>query len=117
MMTEDLARAVESELADLAERLTRPRPSECLRCYLLRMVTEFGCDGTYRWTVRWRDMRAAQPGGMLRQLERRGGLCDCEVVLNVFPAYPQTDAPLPCAGVGRPGSWRPCNPGSLRRTA
>jgi len=116
-MAEDLSREVEAELADLADRLTAPESRECLRCYLLRMITEFGCDGTYRWTIRWRDLRAAQRGGMLRQLERRGGLCDCEVVLNVFPGYPETAGPLPCAGVGRPGSWRPCDLGQLRRIA
>jgi hypothetical protein len=115
-MADELANAVEAELADLAERLTAPNSRECLRCYLLRMVTEFGCDGTYRWTVRWRDVRASQPGGLLRQLQLRGGCCDCEVLMNVFPDYPST-VPLPCAGVIRPGSSRPCDLGRLRKSA
>ncbi|HUJ08098.1 MAG TPA: DUF2695 domain-containing protein [Streptosporangiaceae bacterium] len=116
-MADDMAQALEAELADLADRLTAPAERECLRCYLVRMIIEFGCDGTYRWTIRWRDLRAAQPGGLLRQLELRGGCCDCEVLMNVFPDYPPADEPLPCAGVPRPGSSRPCNLGQLRKSA
>jgi hypothetical protein len=115
-MADNLPDELESELADLAERLTAPGERECLRCYLLRLVTEFGCDGTYRWTVRWRDVRAAQPRGLLRQLEQRGGFCDCEVLMNAFPEYPAS-RPLPCAGVSKPGSPKPCNLGGLRKVA
>ena len=116
-MADDMAQALETELADLAERLTAPGQRECLRCYLLRMIAEFGCDGTYRWTIRWRDMRAAQPRGLLRQLEQRGGCCGCEVLMNVFPDYPSADRPLPCAGVTRPGSSKPCDLRQLRSSA
>lgn len=116
-MADDMTGAVEAELADLAERLTAPGQHECLRCYLLRMVTEFGCDGTYRWTIRWRDLCASQPGGLLRQLELRGGCCDCEVLMNVYPDYPPAITPLPCSGVRRPGSSRPCDLGHLRKSA
>ena len=116
-MADDVSQAVESELADLAERLTAPGERECLRCFLLRMITEFGCDGTYRWTVRWRDIHAAKPGGLLRRLERQGGFCDCEVLMNVFPDYPASIRPLPCAGVARPGSLRACDLRPLRKSA
>jgi Protein of unknown function (DUF2695) len=116
-MADDVSAAVEAEIIELAERLTGPGQLECLRCYLLRMITEFGCDGSYRWTIRWRDVRAAQPGGLLRQFERRGGCCDCEILLNVFPDYPPVEAPLPCSGVNRPGSTKPCDLGWLRRSA
>ncbi len=116
-MADDMAREVESEIADLAERLTAPGPDECLRCFLLRMITEFGCDGTYRWTIRWRDVRAAQPRGLLNQFGRRGGFCDCEVLMNEFPDYPHVSVALPCAGVARPGSWRPCDLRRLGKTA
>jgi hypothetical protein len=117
-MADDMSAAVEVELAKLAERLTAPGELECLRCYLLRMISEFGCDGSFRWTIRWRDLRAAQPGGLLKQFARRGACCcDCEILLNVFPDYPPSVAPLPCAGVTRPGSARPCDLSSLRKTA
>ena len=117
-MADDMAQAVESEIADLAARLTAPGTDECLRCYLLRMITEFGCDGTYRWTIRWRDVRAAQlQETLLGQLSRRGGFCDCEVLMNVFPDYPQVSVALPCAGLAKPGSWRPCDLRRLRKSA
>jgi len=117
MMADNIPEAVETELARLAERLTEPGERECLRCFLMRMITEFGCDGTYRWTIRWRDVRATRPGGLLRWLEQRGGCCDCEVLINVFPDYPPTDQPLPCAGVLRPGSAQPCQLRSLPKSA
>ncbi len=50
-MTDDIADAVEAELIALAGLLTEPMERECLRCFLLRMLNEFGCDGTHRWTV------------------------------------------------------------------
>ena len=116
-MADEMAQAVESEIADLAEQLTAPRRDECLRCYLLRLITEFGCDGTYRWTIRWRDVRASSPRSLLSLLSRRGGFCDCEVLMTVFPDYPQVSAALPCTGVGRPASWRSCDLRKLRKSA
>ena len=117
MTADDMSREVETELANLAERLTAPGQAECLRCFLLRMITEFGCDGTYRWTIRWRDVSAAQPGKLLGQLARSGGYCDCEVLVNAYPDYPPVDLVLPCAGIPRRGSLRPCDLRQLRKSA
>jgi hypothetical protein len=117
MIADDMPGDVETEIVDLARRLTEPRAAECLRCFLLRMITEFGCDGTYRWAIRWRDECAAQPDKLLDLLARRGGCCDCEILVNVFPDYPAVPTALPCAGVPKPGSHRPCYLRHLRRTA
>ena len=88
-MAEDVAGIVEAELARLSRRLTDPGERECLRCFLLRMINEFGCDGTHRWTMRWRDLRAPRARGLVQRMQRRGGCCcDCEVIFNVFPDYP-----------------------------
>ncbi|MGO9081457.1 MAG: DUF2695 domain-containing protein [Streptosporangiaceae bacterium] len=117
-MDGDRAAAVENELAALSQRLTEPGERECLRCYLLRMIREFGCDGTHRWTIRWRDLRAPRARGLVGRLQERGGICcDCEVVLNVYPDYPLQDAGWPCAGVSRAGSALPCARQGLRKTA
>ena len=116
-MTNNIADAVEAELVTLAAALTEPDDRECLRCYLLRMINEFGCDGTHRWTVRWRDSSAPRASGLLGRLADLGGGCDCEVVLNVFPNYPPGGRLLPCAGQPLPGSAVPCNLRTLRRAA
>src|SRR5258706_12013051 len=107
-MADNVADVVEAELAELSQGLTGPGERECLRCYLLRMISEFGCDGSHRWTVRWRDLRAPRARGLVQRLQRRGGCCcDCEVIFNVFSHYPQTDRVLPCARVLRAGAAVP----------
>ena len=116
-MSNDIADAVEAELIALSGLLTEPGERECLRCFVLRMISEFGCDATHRWTVRWRDVRAPLATGLLAKLTELGGGCDCEVIFNVFPDYPDTDKILPCAGVPRPGSAVPCQLTALRKSA
>jgi Protein of unknown function (DUF2695) len=116
-MADDIADEVEAEVAWLSRRLTEPGERECLRCFLLRMFNEFGCDGTHRWTIRWRAERAPRARALLRRLERMGGFCDCEVLLNVFPDYPETVRLLPCAGQPQAGSAGPCDLRALRRSA
>ncbi|MEP7026588.1 MAG: DUF2695 domain-containing protein [Actinomycetota bacterium] len=117
-MSENVAEVVEAELMELSVRLTEPAERECLRCYLLRMMDQFGCDGTHRWTVRWRDCCAPRARGLVSRLARQGACCcDCEVILNVYPYYPDTSRLLPCVGVMRAGSSVPCDLTSLRRSA
>ncbi len=116
-MKDDIAEVIEAELIALSGALTEPADRECLRCFLLRMINEFGCDGTHRWTIRWRDLRAPLATSLLAKLEELGGCCDCEVLLNVFPQYPQAGRVLPCAGQPQRGSAVPCDLRVLRRTA
>lgn len=109
--------AAESYVADVQSTLTAPRDRECLVCFLLRMVAEFGCDGTHRWTERWRDLCAPRATALVRRLASSGGqCCDCEVLINVYPdRVPEDmDARPACAGVSRRGSTRPCQPPPLR---
>ena len=116
-MTQSIVDKVEAEVTWLSRRLTEPGERECLRCFLLRMIDEFGCDGTHRWTERWRAERAPRARGLLRRLAQLGGCCDCEVVMNVFPDYPDTGHLLPCAGQPQAGSAGPCDLRTLRRSA
>ena len=116
-MADDMANTVEAELAELSRRLTEPGERECLRCFLLRMISEFGCDGTHRWTMRWRDLCAPRATALLGRLNQLGGCCDCEVVRNVFPHYPSAQRLLPCAGQRQPGSAVPCDLRVVRRLA
>jgi hypothetical protein len=98
-------------LAEVQRDLTAPRKRECLACYVGRMLDEFGCDDTLRWARHWRAVCAPRATGMTRRLASRGGFCDCEIALNVYPAQMMVPegAPRPaCAGVSRRGSTTPC---------
>jgi hypothetical protein len=108
-MTGSATDAAERELTEVSPHLTDPREHECLRCYLVRMLDAFGCDNTHRWTIRWRDLRAPRATALLDRLAYQGGCCcDCEVIFNVYPDYPEDGGILPCAGVTRAGSIQPC---------
>lgn len=108
-MTERVVRTLEAELVELSRSLTEPGDRECLRCYLLRMLDEFGCSGTLRWTEHWRDLLAPRAHALAKRLAARGGFCDCEVILNVYPQDTEIEPPPPCAGVSRRGSTQPCS--------
>lgn len=79
---------VKKELAALGIDLTRPRPSECLFCYLWRMVEFHGCDGLF-WAKRYQELCAPKDKTLAQWLEGHGGYCDCAVTMNVVvPHYP-----------------------------
>ena len=111
--------------------VARPRGDECLMCYLLRVVEAFGCDTTLRWSKRWiRHQRTVhrRVGRLSSELRRRGGFCDCEVLMNVYgyrlPETPDRsraptpgsdgDAPPDC---GLPTCAGPAGPTYTRRSA
>ena len=89
---------VERSLRVLGGSLTAVEPDECLCCYLVRMLEQFGCDGRHRFTEHWRDARPRPMPALIRRLESRGGFCDCEVVFNVFMSgrRPARDSALQC---------------------
>jgi hypothetical protein len=97
-----------------ADTLMGPEPGECLACFVVRMLKEFGCDNTLRWARHYRDQRAPRAVGLEARLASRGGFCDCEIFFNDVqraewddPAI-ETLPPLPsCRGVCR-GSTQPC---------
>lgn len=120
----------EDLVRQLATDLTRVRESECLCCYVARQLDEFGCDGTLRHALRFRDALAPRASALEKRLGRVGGYCDCEVFLNGYTPHhrfwtPQHEVeeedgvtvivdaqppePLPpCAGVRR-GAVEPCS--------
>jgi Protein of unknown function (DUF2695) len=115
------AAAAEEIVIDLFERLTTPRPEECLYCYVNRMLEEHGCDCSLRWARHYRDKQAPRATALERRLGYLGGYCDCEIFLNGMtvktelltgtddedpqPTWPE---PFPaCPGV-RAGSTQPC---------
>jgi hypothetical protein len=108
-MTQPAVHTLEAELVEMSRSLAAPGERECLRCYLLRMLNDFGCGGTLRWAEYWRDLRAPRAQALARRLAARGGFCDCEVILNVYPQDIETGQLLPCTGVARRGSTKPCS--------
>jgi hypothetical protein len=96
--------------------LPLPGDRECLLCYVYRML-ESGCDGTLRWALWWRDVRAPRLRGLVGALQARGGFCDCEIFFNGWEPAKAVDptsglALYPedlsgCSGV-RSGSGQPC---------
>ncbi|WP_454293910.1 DUF2695 domain-containing protein [Salana multivorans] len=97
-MTIDLE--TEAHLRALSTTLTEPGHTECLLCYVERMLREFGCDTTLRYARRFRDLRAPRATALERRLARKGGFCDCEIFWNGYePAghllvYSWQDCPL-----------------------
>ncbi len=73
---------LESELRGLAEARTRPGATECLACYIARMLEAYGCDHTLRWARRFRDLRSPRATGLERRLGDLGAYCDCELFMN-----------------------------------
>lgn len=114
----DVDQVAESFVGSLSESLTAPGDRECLLCYVTRMVSEFGCDNHLRWAGHWRDRNAPRATALAGRLADRGGFCDCEVLLNVYPGLlPEDDQAelAPCLGVSRRGSTKPCRPVPPRR--
>jgi hypothetical protein len=109
----------EQYVRSLARSLTRPGACECLACYVLRMLNEFGCDSTLRWAAAFRDERAPRATALEGRLGNMGGFCDCEIFLNGLRRVPHlrtydelgdeaAGEPMPvCAGVRR-GSTQGC---------
>ena len=114
----DVDQIAESLVGQLSEALTVPGDRECLTCYLTRMVNEFGCDNHLRWAKHWRDRNAPRATALSDRLADKGGFCDCEVLMNVYPhLLPEDEATplLACLGVSRRGSTKPCRPVPARR--
>lgn len=78
--------AVEGEFQALTEAMIMPRQNECLVCYVFRMLA-YGCSG-HHWLRRFRDTRAPRATALESRVERLGGYCDCEMIMNAFHPSP-----------------------------
>ena len=106
-----------------ADGLPLPDATECVLCYVARLLPSHGCDTTLRLVRRWRDARLPRAIGLERRFEARGGFCDCEVFMNGWTMQAAVDddewdderRPLPpCPGVS-PRSSQPCDLWEPRR--
>lgn len=93
--------AAENYVRRTLTRAFLPRPGECLACYLHRAVAAVGCDSKLTLTHQWQGSQRLlrrRTGGLTAFVRSRGGYCDCEVLLNVYPGRSLDDAmrPGPC---------------------
>ncbi|WP_372338069.1 DUF2695 domain-containing protein [Microbacterium sp. MPKO10] len=112
-MTTTPVTEAENYVAHAAEEITTPHSGECLICYVQRML-EMGCTGL-RWATRYRDLCAPRATRLEATLGRRGGFCDCEILMNAVectlyddPSTPEVISLPECRGVQR-GSTQPCS--------
>lgn len=84
-----------------------PRTNDCLACYLHGALRHRECDGkltiTHEWQGHQRLLRR-RTGGLTAFLKSRGGYCDWEVLMSVYPdREPDVD---PQRGRCSHPSWR-----------
>src|SRR5437016_1972038 len=83
----------EGLVRQLAAELARPRQSECLCCYVARLLRDFPCDGSHRHAFRYRDTNAPRATALGARLGQIGACCcDCELFLNGYQLRSWTDA-------------------------
>lgn len=117
-------------LHDAASTLMTPTAGECLVCFVARQVDEFGCDGTHRFALQYRDSVAPRATELLARLSAMGACCcDCEMFMNTYEpatrlisqahetvasddfdewAHPKPPDKMPPCETTRRGSTRPC---------
>ncbi|GAA1848292.1 DUF2695 domain-containing protein [Brevibacterium marinum] len=85
-MDEDIMESEVRTVVDAASaRILTPRAGECLVCYVFRQLGEFGCDGTHRFALTFRDRTAPRATALLERLGSMGACCcDCEMFRNAY---------------------------------
>ncbi|WP_166971138.1 DUF2695 domain-containing protein [Brevibacterium atlanticum] len=72
-----------------SDRILAPRPGECLVCYVHRQLSEFGCNGTRRFALTFRDQTAPRATALLDRLSSLGACCcDGQIILDAFTLGP-----------------------------
>lgn len=72
-------------LRDAESDLLTPDAGECLACFVARQLEEFGCNGTHRFAILYRDRTAPRATALLKRLSHMGACCcDCEIFLNAY---------------------------------
>lgn len=130
MERELITERAERIVREAAQTLTTPEPGECLVCFTARQLDTFGCDGTHRFVLHYRDRVAPRATALLKRLASLGACCcDCEMFMNAYEpaarfwtpglaiprgdgtemwADPEPPDPLPPCATVRRGSTAPC---------
>lgn len=92
--------------------ITKPREAECLCCYVVRQLDEFGCDNHLRHALHYRDVVAPRAKSLAKSLGQIGGYCDCEIFMNGYrlkgAELEDASAALPPCKGAHSGSLQPC---------
>lgn len=101
-MDKDIMESEVRTIVDAASsRILTPRSGECLVCYVFRQLGEFGCDGTHRFALTFRDRTAPRATALMERLGSMGACCcDCEMFNNAYTVSPRpwiTGAPFGAA--------------------
>lgn len=97
MDTTSSLQTAEQTLTDVATEVLEPRAGECLLCYLYRNVNEFGCNGTHRFTLEYRNRVAPRATALIRRIKDMGACCcECELFMNAYQ---------PHGSLWQPGGW------------
>lgn len=85
-MDKDMMESEVRTIVDAASsRILTPRAGECLVCYVFRQLGEFGCDGTHRFALTFRDRTAPRATALMERLGSMGACCcDCEIFNNAY---------------------------------
>ena len=120
--------AVEAERYLRAVVEAEPQEGECLVCFVARMVEEHGCDTTFLWARRFRDLRSPTATGLERRYAARLVTCDCLILheahrlvralmvrdVHTDELEPPVRLP-PCSGVRRTSAQACANWEKVRR--
>lgn len=88
MTNDDILGDAELFLAQASRHLIGPLSGECLLCYIARMISQWGCQGT-RFMEHYRDSVAPRATALRDRMSRMGACCcDCEVFLNAYELRP-----------------------------
>ena len=80
-----ITRQAEQFVHDLSDSILSPRTSECMVCFVDRLVHEFGCNHTRRFATHFRDLRAPRATALKKRMSEVGACCcDCELLLNGY---------------------------------
>src|SRR5690606_26935694 len=101
MTTTPISEIAERIVHEIASTVMKPSEGECLVCFVSRQLDDFGCDGTHRFALHYRDSVAPRATALLARLSAAGACCcDCEMFLNAYqpasrlwtPGFAESDA-------------------------
>lgn len=93
-------------LRGAASSLLEPSFRECIVCFIHRQNSEYGCDGTLRFALYFRDRKAPRATALRSRFERLNSRCDCEVLSRGYLSTFRLDEVLSAQFGPESGHWK-----------